>query len=350
MATTNKRALVTGVTGQDGSYLVELLLEKGYDVHGIVRRTSAYNRQRIEKTREEAEKKGQVFDLHYGDLSDSSNLHQIIAKVRPDELYNMAAQSHVQVSFSTPEYTADVDGVGVLRLLEGIRNNGLETRFYQASTSELYGKVHEIPQTEETPFHPRSPYGVAKIYGYWITKNYRESYNMHASNGILFNHESPRRGENFVTRKITLTLSKIQAGTLDTLWMGNMDAKRDWGYAPDYVEAMWLMLQQDQPDDYVVATGETHTVREFIELAAPYAGFDIVWEGTGTEEVGRDRKTGKEIVKIDPKFYRPAEVDILIGDPAKARKQLKWEPKVTFPKLVEIMMKADLDLVSSKTA
>lgn len=340
---TKKRALVTGVTGQDGSYLAELLLEKGYDVHGIVRRTSAYNRQRIEATIDRARKNGQTYELHYGDLSDSSNLHQIIAKVQPDELYNLAAQSHVQVSFSTPEYTADVDGVGVLRLLEGIRNNKLPTRFYQASTSELYGKVHEIPQTETTPFHPRSPYGVAKLYGFWIVKHYREAYNMHASNGILFNHESPRRGENFITRKITLTLAKVKAGLLEKLSIGNMEAKRDWGYAPDYVEAMWLMLQQDAPDDYVVATGETHTVREFIELAAPYAGFEIEWEGEKEKEIGRDKKTGKIIVDVNPKFYRPAEVDILIGDPAKAKKQLDWTPRVTFPKLVEIMMKADLE-------
>ena len=343
-----KVALITGVTGQDGSYLAELLLEKGYDVHGIIRRTSLFNRTRIEDTREQAKKDGNVYELHYGDLGDSSSLNRIIAATRPDEIYNLAAQSHVQVSFDSPEFTADVDATGVLRLLEGIRSNKLNSRFYQASTSELYGKVVETPQSETTPFYPRSPYGVAKLYGFWIVKNYRESYGMHASNGVLFNHESPRRGENFVTRKVTLSLAKIKAGLQSTLRLGNMDAKRDWGFAKDYVEMMWMMLQQPEPDDYVAATGETHTVREFIEKAAPYAGFDIAWEGKGAEEKGRDKKSGKIIVEIDPKFYRPAEVELLLGNPAKAKNKLGWEPKVKFEKLVEIMMKADLESILGK--
>ncbi len=339
----NKVALITGVTGQDGSYLAELLIEKGYDVHGIIRRTSLFNRTRIEDAREEAKKAGKIYELHYGDLGDSSSLNRIIAATRPDEIYNLAAQSHVQVSFDSPEFTADVDATGVLRLLEGIRSNKLNSRFYQASTSELYGKVVETPQSETTPFYPRSPYGVAKLYGFWIVKNYRESYGMHASNGVLFNHESPRRGENFVTRKITLSLAKIKAGLQSSLRLGNMDAKRDWGFARDYVEMMWMMLQQPTPDDYVAATGETHTVREFIEKAAPYAGFDIAWEGEGVNEKGRDKKTGKLVVEIDPKFFRPAEVELLLGNPSKAKKQLGWEPKVKFEGLVEIMMKADLE-------
>ncbi len=343
----NKVALITGVTGQDGSYLVEFLLDKGYDVHGIIRRTSLFNRGRIDAIQDDARAKGQVFKLYYGDLSDSSSIHSILEKCRPSEIYNLAAQSHVQVSFETPEYTADVDATGVLRFLDAIRSRGLnDARFYQASTSELYGKVVEIPQTEKTPFYPRSPYGVAKLYGFWIVKNYREAYGMHASNGILFNHESPRRGENFVTRKITLTLAKIKEGLEPVLKMGNLDAKRDWGYAKDYVEMMWMMLQQEKPDDYVVATGEAHSVREFIEKAAPYAGFDIEWEGEGTDEVGRDKKSGKVIVKVDSKFYRPAEVEFLLGDPAKAKKQLGWEPKVKFESLVDIMMKADLKLAA----
>jgi GDPmannose 4,6-dehydratase len=342
----NKTALITGITGQDGSYLAEFLLEKGYDVHGIIRRTSLFNRTRIEEVREEARKEGKVYDLHYGDMGDSSSLNRIIAETRPDEVYNLAAQSHVKVSFDSPEFTADVDGTGVLRLLEAIRINKLKSHFYQASTSELYGKVQEVPQSEKTPFYPRSPYGVAKLYGYWIVKNYRESYDMHASNGILFNHESPRRGENFVTRKITLSLARIKAGLQPTLRLGNMDAKRDWGYAKDFVEMMWLMLQQPEADDYVAATGEMHTVREFVENAAPIAGFDIAWEGEGDKECGRDRKTGKVIVEVDPKFYRPAEVEQLLGDPTKARTKLGWTPKVKFEELVEIMMKADLKALS----
>lgn len=340
-----KVALITGITGQDGSYLAELLLEKGYDVHGIIRRTSLFNRTRIEDTREAARKEGRIYDLHYGDMGDSSSLNRIVAETRPDEVYNLAAQSHVRVSFDSPEFTADVDGTGVLRLLEAIRSNKLDSRFYQASTSELYGLVQETPQTETTPFYPRSPYAVAKLYGFWIVKNYRESYGMHASNGILFNHESPRRGENFVTRKITLSLSRIKAGLQSTLRMGNLDAKRDWGFAKDFVEMMWLMLQQPEADDYVAATGEMHTVREFIEKAAPFAGYDIVWEGEGVGEVGKDRKTGKTIVEIDPKFFRPSEVELLLGNPIKAKTKLGWNPKVKFEELVALMMKADLRAV-----
>jgi GDPmannose 4,6-dehydratase len=340
---TKKVALITGITGQDGSYLAEFLLEKGYDIHGIIRRTSLFNRSRIEEVRDAARKEGKVYELHYGDMGDSSSLNRIVAAVRPDEVYNLAAQSHVKVSFDSPEFTADVDATGVLRLLEAIRSNKLESRFYQASTSELYGKVVETPQTETTPFYPRSPYGVAKLYGYWIVKNYRESYGMHASNGVLFNHESPRRGENFVTRKVTLSLARIKAGLQPSLRIGNMDAKRDWGYAKDFVEMMWLMLQQPEADDYVAATGETHTVREFIEKAAPFAGYEIAWEGHGDSEIGRDRKSGKVIVEVDPKFYRPAEVELLLGNPAKAMKKLGWKPKVKFEELVQIMMKADLE-------
>ena len=338
-------ALVTGITGQDGSYLAEFLLEQGYDVHGIVRRTSQFNRERIEATRRTAMAMGRVFELHYGNMGDSSSLHRIIALARPTELYNLAAQSHVRVSFDEPEYAADINGVGVLRLMEAIRQTGIQCRFYQASTSELYGKAVETPQTETTPFHPRSPYGVAKLYGFWIVRNYRESYGMHASNGILFNHESPRRGENFVTRKITYSLARIRAGLQDTLRLGNLDARRDWGYAADYVRVMWRMLQEDTPDDYVIATGEAHTVREFVERAAAIAGFDLQWEGAGVGEVGRDRRTGGVIVTVDPKFYRPAEVDALLGDPGKARARLGWSPSVTFEGLVDLMMTADLERV-----
>jgi GDPmannose 4,6-dehydratase len=340
---TQKTALITGITGQDGSYLAELLLEKGYAVHGIVRRSSLFNRSRIEGAQAAARKAGKTYDLHYGDMSDSSSLNRILALVRPDEVYNLAAQSHVRVSFDSPESTADVDATGVLRLLEGIRSNKLDSRFYQASTSELYGQVVETPQTETTPFYPRSPYGVAKLYGFWITKNYREAYGMHASNGILFNHESPRRGENFVTRKITLTLARIKAGLDPVLKLGNLDARRDWGFAGDYVEMMWMMLQQPQPDDYVAATGEMHTVREFVEKASALCGYDIAWEGEGVAEKGRDRKSGKVLVEIDPRFFRPAEVELLVGDPAKAKRRLGWEPKVKFEGLVELMMKADLE-------
>jgi GDPmannose 4,6-dehydratase len=340
----DKVALITGVTGQDGSYLAELLLDKGYEVHGIARRTSLFNRGRVEERVSRAHEEGQVYELHYGDMSDSSSVNRILAHVRPTELYNLAAQSHVGVSFEQPEYTCDVDATGVLRLLEGLRSNRLDTRFYQASTSELYGKVEEVPQTETTPFHPRSPYAVAKLYGYWIVRNYREAYGMHASNGILFNHESPRRGENFVTRKVTLGLARVKAGLQRVLALGNLDSKRDWGYAKDYVEMMWMMMQRDEPEDFVVATGETHTVREFVERSAEVAGYDIVWEGEAAEELGRDRASGEVIVKVDPRFYRPAEVDLLLGDPSKAKDLLGWEPKVTFEELVEIMMRADLEL------
>lgn len=344
-AKNNKVALITGVTGQDGSYLAELLLDKGYDVHGIARRTSLFNRARVEDRVREAARKGQVYELHYGDMGDSSSINRILSKVRPSELYNLAAQSHVGVSFDQPEYTSDVDATGVLRFLEGIRSLGLDTRFYQASTSELYGKVEETPQCETTPFHPRSPYAVAKLYGYWIVRNYREAYDMHASNGILFNHESPRRGENFVTRKVTLGLARIKAGEQEMLSMGNIDSKRDWGYAADFVEVMWMMLQQDQPDDFVVATGETHTVREFIDVASELAGYRIEWEGSGADEVGRDAASGNVIVNIDRRFYRPAEVDLLLGDPTKAKEVLGWEPKVKFRELAELMMRADLELL-----
>ena len=338
-----KVALITGITGQDGSYLAELLLQKGYDVHGIARRTSIFNRSRIEDMRDQATAKGQIYDLHYGDMGDSSSINRIISETRPTELYNLAAQSHVGVSFQQPEYTSDVDATGVLRMLESVRSNRLETRFYQASTSELYGKVEEIPQNETTPFHPRSPYAVAKLYGYWITRNYREAYGMHASNGILFNHESPRRGENFLTRKVSMGLARIKAGLQKTLRLGNLEAKRDWGYAKDYVEAIWLMLQQDESDDYVVATGQKHSVREFVERASEIADYQIVWEGDGTDEVGRDAKSGKTLVEIDPRYYRPSEVDLLIGDPTKVKAKLGWEPKVKFEQLVEIMMKAELE-------
>ncbi|MEZ7979183.1 MAG: GDP-mannose 4,6-dehydratase [Myxococcota bacterium] len=343
-----KVAVISGITGQDGSYLAELLIEKGYDVHGIARRTSMFNRGRIEDARDEAVAAGKVYELHYGDMGDSSSLNRILAETRPTEVYNLAAQSHVAVSFQQPEYTGDVDATGVLRLLESIRVNALDARFYQASTSELYGEVVETPQTETTPFHPRSPYAVAKLYGYWIVRNYRESYGMHASNGILFNHESERRGENFVTRKITLGLAAVKHGTRDRLSLGNLDAKRDWGHARDYVEAMWLMMQQDEPDDYVIATGETHSVREFVVAAAAAAGIEIEWSGEGTDEVGRDRATGQVVVDVDPRFYRPAEVELLLGDPSKAKVKLGWEPKISFEALAEIMMNADLALIEGR--
>lgn len=337
-----KTALITGITGQDGSYLAELLLEKGYIVHGIVRRASTFNTKRIDHIFQDPHERGKRLILHHGDLTDSSNLSRLIESIKPDEIYNLGAQSHVRVSFDMPEYTGDVDALGTLRLLDAIRDSGVKTKFYQASSSEMYGLVQEVPQKEDTPFYPRSPYGVAKVYGYWITKNYRESYNLFAVNGILFNHESPRRGETFVTRKITRGLARIKLGIDKTLYMGNLDAKRDWGYAKDYVEGMWMMMQQDQPDDYVLATNETHTVREFIELAAKKLDFDLEWRGEGVEEEGVDKKTGEVIIKIDPKYFRPAEVDLLIGDYSKAKKLIGWEPKVTFKELVEIMVEADL--------
>jgi GDPmannose 4,6-dehydratase len=327
-----KVALITGITGQDGSYLAELLLEKGYEVHGIVRRSSLINTHRIDG----------IYDrlsLHYGDLTDSTNLVRIIQKVQPDEIYNLGAQSHVKVSFEMPEYTADVDAVGTLRVLEAVRLLGMEdrVRIYQASTSELYGLVQEIPQKETTPFYPRSPYGVAKLYGYWITKNYREAYGMYACTGILFNHESPRRGETFVTRKITQALSKISVGLQDCLYLGNLNSRRDWGHAKDFVEAMWLMLQQDEPDDYVVATGVQYSVKDFVEEAASYFGMKIVWMGEGLNEFGYDLNTKKVVIKVDPKYFRPAEVETLLGDASKAKEKLGWEPKISFKQLVEDM-------------
>jgi GDPmannose 4,6-dehydratase len=341
-----KKALITGITGQDGSYLAELLLEKGYEVHGIIRRSSSFNTKRIEHLYldeyvKDMSKKPRI-KLHYGDLTDSSNLNRILEKVHPDEIYNLAAQSHVKVSFEVPEYTAEVDGIGVLRFLDAIKETGISTKFYQASTSELFGKVQEIPQTEKTPFYPRSPYGVAKLYSYWIVKNYREAYGLYACNGILFNHESPRRGETFVTRKITIAAVQIKKGLQNRLYLGNLNAKRDWGYAPEFVEAMWLMMQQDIPEDFVIATNETHTVREFVELAFRNLGFNIVWKGKEENEKGYDKASGRCIVEIDPKYYRPTEVDMLIGDYSKAKTLLGWEPKVTFNELVKLMVDSDL--------
>jgi len=327
-----KKALISGIAGQDGSYLAEFLLERGYEVHGIIRRASQINTQRIDHIYNRIK-------LHYGDLTDSTNLVRVIQQVQPDEIYNLGAQSHVKVSFEMPEYTADVDAVGTLRVLEAVRLLGMEdkVRIYQASTSELYGLVQEIPQKETTPFYPRSPYGVAKLYAYWITKNYRESYGMYACTGILFNHESPRRGETFVTRKITRALSRISTGQQSILELGNLNAKRDWGHAKDYVEAMWLMLQQETPEDYVIATGEQYSVREFVEKAALYFGMQITWRGEGLDEIGYDVFTGKEVIKVNPKYFRPAEVETLLGDATKAKTQLGWEPKITFDQLIEDM-------------
>eukprot|EP01033_Poteriospumella_lacustris_P016033 gene16034-11477_t len=343
--TERKRALLTGITGQDGSYLAELLLAKGYEVHGIIRRSSSFNTSRIDHIYRDRHETGANLFLHYGDLSDSTNLFHIISSVRPHEVYNLGAMSHVAVSFEMSEYTAEVDGIGTLRLLNAIRSCGLTdfTRFYQASTSELYGKVREIPQTEETPFYPRSPYGVAKQYAYWIVVNYREAYNMHATNGILFNHESPRRGPTFVTRKITRAVARILRGKQKTLFLGNLDAKRDWGHARDYVEGMWRMLQQDTADDYVLATNETHSVREFIERAFTHVGISIKWIGEGVDEIGVDASDDSRVlVRIDPKYFRPTEVDILIGNPAKAKAQLGWEPTTLFADLVNEMVDADI--------
>lgn len=327
-----KRALITGITGQDGSYLAEFLLEKGYEVHGIVRRSSLINTHRIDHIYNQIK-------LHYGDLTDSTNLISIIQKVQPDEIYNLGAQSHVKVSFEVPEYTGQVDALGTLRILEAVRLLGLQdkTRIYQASTSEMFGLVQEIPQKETTPFYPRSPYGCAKVYGYWITKNYREAYGLYACTGILFNHESPRRGETFVTRKITIGLSRISVGLQDCLYLGNLNSKRDWGHAKDFVEAMWLMLQQDMPDDFVIATGVQYSVREFVEEAAPYFGMKIRWEGEGFDEVGIDQFTGKVIIRVDDKYFRPSEVETLLGDATKAKEKLGWVPKISFKQLVEDM-------------
>jgi len=339
-----KRALVTGITGQDGAYLAEFLLGKGYEVHGIKRRSSSFNTARVDHLYKDPHEKDVRFFMHYGDLTDATNLIRIVQALRPDEIYNLAAQSHVKVSFESAEYTANADALGTLRLLEAIRMLGLEnkTRFYQASTSELYGKVKEIPQSEETPFYPRSPYAAAKLYAYWITVNYREAYGIFACNGILFNHESPIRGETFVTRKITRAVARIKLGLQDSLYLGNLDAKRDWGYAGDYVEAMWLILQQDDPDDYVIATGESHSVREFAERAFSEVGIRVEWEGDGADEVGRDGNTGRVLVRIDPRYFRPTEVEYLQGDATKAREKLGWQPKVSFEQLVSIMVREDL--------
>ncbi|MEJ5264587.1 MAG: GDP-mannose 4,6-dehydratase [Bacteroidales bacterium] len=341
----NKKALITGITGQDGSYLAELLLAKGYEVHGMIRRSSSFNTGRIDHLYQDRHNKDVRLFLHYGDMTDSSNLNRLLEKIQPDEIYNLAAQSHVKVSFDVPEYTAEVDALGTLRFLDAIKETGIPTRFYQASTSELYGKVQAVPQNETTPFYPRSPYAVAKLYGYWIIVNYREAYNIFACNGILFNHESPRRGETFVTRKITMAAARIKAGLQDVLYLGNLDAKRDWGYAPEYVEGMWRILQHPTPEDFVLATNETHSVREFAELAFKELGIDIEWKGKGVEEVGVCSKTGKTIIKIDPAYFRPTEVDLLVGDYSKAKKLLGWEPKTTFKELVKIMVQADWERV-----
>lgn len=336
-----KRALITGITGQDGSYLAELLLDKGYEVHGLIRRVSTFNTSRIDHIYKDSHIKGHNLFLHYGDLSDGSNLNRLLEKIKPDEIYHLGAQSHVRVSFDMPEYTGDVTGLGTLRLLDAIRDSSIKTKFYQASSSEMFGKAIELPLKETTPFYPRSPYGVAKVYAYWITKNYRESYNMFAVNGILFNHESPRRGETFVTRKITKGLSKIKLGKEKVLYLGNLDAKRDWGYAKDFAYGMWLMLQQKTPDDFVLATNESHSVREFVEESAKYLGMEIVWKGKGLKEYGVNKKTGNVIIKIDPKYFRPAEVDVLLGDYSKAKRKLGWKPEVKFKELVKIMTEAD---------
>lgn len=336
-----KKALITGITGQDGSYLAELLLSKGYEVHGIIRRASSFNTGRIEHLYQDQHVNGVKLFLHYGDLSDASNISRLIEKIQPDEIYNLGAQSHVRVSFDMPEYTGDITGLGALRLLDAIRENRLNTKFYQASSSEMFGKALELPLKETTPFYPRSPYGVAKVFAFWTTKNYRESYDMFAVNGILFNHESPRRGETFVTRKITRGLARIKLGLDKKLFLGNLDAKRDWGHARDYVEGMWLMLQQEIPDDYLLALGETHSVREFAEEAARHFGFNLVWRGEGVDEEGLNAETGEVIIKIDPKYFRPAEVDILLGDPTKAKEKLGWIPKTSFEQLVKEMCESD---------
>ena len=339
-----KRALITGVTGQDGSYLAELLLGKGYEVHGIIRRSSSFNTARLDSIYQDPHERDVRFILHYGDLNDASSLNRVLRVVDPDEIYNLGAQSHVKVSFDTPEYTAEVTGVGSVRLLEAIRELEIRPRIYQASSSEMFGKVREIPQSELTPFYPRSPYGVAKVYAYWMTVNYREAYGLFAVNGILFNHESPRRGETFVSRKTACADVYIAAGIDERLYLGNLEARRDWGFAKDYVDAMWLMLQQDEPDDFVIATGETHTVREFCELAFAEAGMKVVWKGTGLDEKGIDANSGKVLVEIDPRYLRPTEVDLLIGDASKAQAKLGWQPKTSFKELVHLMVESDLEL------
>lgn len=344
-----KKALITGITGQDGSYLTEFLLSKGYEVHGMIRRASNFNTKRIDHLFENPEIGNKKLFLHHGDLTDSSNINRMIEKVKPDEIYNLGAQSHVQVSFEVPEYTAETDGIGTLRILDAIKESGIKSRYYQASTSELFGGLPEsAPQNENTPFYPRSPYAAAKLYAYWITVNYREAYDIYACNGILFNHESPRRGETFVTRKITKAVANIICGKQDKLSLGNLDAKRDWGFAGDYVEGMWLMLQQESPKDYVLATGETHTVREFVELSFKEVGIEIKWTGSGVGEKGIDEKTGKVLVDINSRYFRPTEVDLLLGDPTKAKKELEWEPKTSFRNLIKMMVEADFYEVSGR--
>lgn len=344
-----KKALITGITGQDGSYLAEILLNKGYEVHGIIRRASTFNTWRVNHLYKDIHEKDR-FTLHHGDLTDSTNVIRLIKQIKPDEIYNLAAQSHVKVSFDTAEYTANADALGTLRILEAVRLLDMtdKVKIYQASTSELYGKVVETPQTENTPFYPRSPYGAAKLYAYWIIKNYREAYNIFACNGILFNHESERRGQTFVTRKITMALCKLKLALQKKLYLGNMDAKRDWGYAPEYMEAAWMMLQQDKPDDFVIATGETHSVREFVEEACKVLDIDLEWQGEGINEKGIDKRTGEVIIEIDPRYFRPTEVDLLIGDPSKAERELGWRPKIKFKELVKLMVEADMDIVKNK--
>ncbi len=342
-----KKALITGITGQDGSYLAELLLEKGYEVHGVIRRSSSFNTGRIDHIINN-ERYANLFFFHYGDVTDASNLNRLLEMITPDEIYNLAAQSHVQVSFEIPDYTAQVDALGTLRFLDAIRETGLETKFYQASTSELFGKVQETPQKETTPFYPRSPYAVAKLYGYWIVVNYRQAYNLFACNGILFNHESPRRGETFVTRKITRAVARIKEGLQKKLLLGNLNSLRDWGYAPEYVEAMWLMLQKDEPDDFVIATGKQFSVREFTQLAFEQVGIEIDWFGKNESEHGINKKTGKKVVEVSPKYFRPTEVETLLGDASKAKSLLGWEPKVSLQEMVSIMVKSDLDKVKRR--
>lgn len=353
-----KKALISGITGQDGSYLAELLINKGYEVHGIVRRASTFNTQRIDHLYKDPHKNDLKMITHYGDMTDSSNLNRILEKVEPDEIYNLAAQSHVKVSFEVPEYTAEVDAIGVLRFLDAIKDAGIRTRFYQASTSELYGQAREFPQTESTPFYPRSPYAAAKLFAYWTVVNYREAYGLYAVNGILFNHESPRRGETFVTRKLARAIAKIKHGLQDITYLGNLNAKRDWGYAPEYCEGMWMMLQQEEPGDYVLATGETHSVREFAETSFRYAGMELSWEGENEDEIGRVARVldnncsvneGDIVVGIDPHYYRPTEVDLLIGDPSKAKRELGWEAKTSFDELVRIMIDFEINAVRDIT-
>ncbi|MBI88616.1 MAG: GDP-mannose 4,6-dehydratase [Candidatus Marinimicrobia bacterium] len=343
-----KTALVSGITGQDGSYLAELLIEKGYIVHGIIRRSSSFNTFRIDHLYKDKDILNENLFLHYGDLNDSSNLNRMVEKVQPKEIYNLGAQSHVQVSFEVPEYTAEVDAIGTLRFLDAIKDTGLKTKFYQASTSELYGKVKEIPQNEDTPFHPRSPYAAAKLYAYWIVKNYREAYNLFASNGILFNHESERRGKTFVTRKISVGVSKIVLGIEKNISLGNLDAKRDWGYAPEFVEGMWRILQTSDPADFVLATGETHTVREFVEKAFNVLGEEIIWSGEGVSEIGVLKRTGQQVVNVNERYFRPTEVDLLIGDYTKAKQTLGWEPKTKFEDLVSIMVMSDFKKIKQR--